>query len=189
MKTTGLLIAASLVAGAAVAQTNWSVDKVHSHLGFAVSHMTVSETTGAFDTFDAKISSKNDDFSDAIVELKAEAGSINTGDPNRDKHLKGPDFFDVEKFNALTFKSKTFTKVKDKKYKVTGDLTLHGVTRSVTLELTFNGTYNNNDNKTIAGFKVSGTLKRSDFSIGANIPTAVVGDEVNILVNAEFVKG
>jgi len=126
--------------------------------------------------------------SDAIVELKAEARSINTNDPNRDKHLKGPDFFDVEKFNSLSFKSKTFTKVKDKKYKVIGDLTLHGVTKSVALEVTFNGTYNNN-NKTIAGFKIVGTLKRSDFSIGVNIPNTVVGDEVNILVNAEFVKG
>jgi len=188
MKTTGLSIVASLVTGVAVAQTNWSVDKVHSHLGFSVSHMMVSEKTGAFEAFDAKISSKNDDFSDAVVELRAEAGSVNTGDANRDKHLKGPDFFDAEKFNALTFKSKTFTKIKGKKYKVTGDLTLRGITKTITLELTFNGTYSNN-NKTIAGFKVIGILKRSDFSIGTNIPNAVVGDEVNILVNAEFVKG
>jgi polyisoprenoid-binding protein YceI len=188
MKTTELLFGAFLTTLGAQAQTNWSVDMVHSHLGFSVSHMMVSETTGSFGLFDAKITSKNEDFSDAVVELNAEAGSMNTGDPNRDKHLKGPDFFDVEKFNTLTFKSKTFTRVKDKNYKVTGELTLHGITKTVILELTFNGTYNN-DNKTIAGFKVFGTLKRSDFSIGVNVPNAVVGDEVNILVNAEFVKG
>ncbi|GHN00297.1 polyisoprenoid-binding protein [Cytophagales bacterium WSM2-2] len=187
MKTSGLSIVASLVTGFAVAQTNWSVDKAHSRLGFSVSHMMVSETTGSIEVYEANISSKNEDFSDALVELRAEAGSINTGDPNRDKHLKGPDFFDAEKFNVLTFKSKTFTKIEGKKYKVTGDLTLRGITKTVTLELTFNGIYNNN-NKTIAGFKVVGILKRSDFSIGLNIPSAVVGDEVNILVNAEFVK-
>lgn len=187
MKTSGLLIGGLMVTEIAVAQTNWSVDKVHSHVGFSVSHMMVSETTGSFDAFEARISSKSDDFNDAVVELKAEAGSINTGNEDRDKHLRGADFFDVEKFNSLTFKSKTFTKVKDKKYKVTGDLTLHGITRTVTLELTFNGVYKN-ENKTIAGFKAFGTLKRSDFSIGVSVPNAVVGDEVNILVNAEFAK-
>jgi polyisoprenoid-binding protein YceI len=189
MKKLNTLIVALFVAGTAMAQT-WTLDKAHSKLGFGVSHLMVSEVEGSFTSFDAKITSAKEDLSDAVVELSAEVATINTGNEGRDKHLKNPDFFDAEKFAQLTFKSKSFVKVEGKKYKVTGDLTMHGVTKTVTLDVTFNGTavhpYNK---KTIAGFKASGVIKRSDFAVGGGTPAAVVGDEVNIVANAEFVKG
>jgi polyisoprenoid-binding protein YceI len=150
--------------------------------------MLVSEVEGSFNSFDAKITSSTDDFSDAVIELSADVATINTNNEGRDKHLKSADYFDAEKFNTLSFKSKTFTKVEGKKYKLTGDLTLHGITKTVTLDVVFNGTaihpYNK---KTIAGFKVTGTFKRSDFGVGT--PSPALSDEVEIKANTEFVKG
>jgi len=187
MKKVHLLISALLIAGVASAQ-NWSLDKAHSKLGFGVTHLLVSEVEGSFNSFDAKITSSTDDFSDAVIELSADVATINTNNEGRDKHLKSADYFDAEKFNTLSFKSKTFTKVEGKKYKLTGDLTLHGITKTVTLDVVFNGTaihpYNK---KTIAGFKVTGTFKRSDFGVGT--PSPALSDEVEIKANTEFVKG
>ena len=182
----GALVLALTVFGQA--QT-WNLDKAHAKLGFTVTHLMVSDVDGQIKSFDVKATTTKDDFSDATFELTADVNTISTDNEQRDKHLMGPDFFDVAKFPTLTFKSKTFKKVADKKYKLTGDLTLHGVTKTVELDVTFNGTaihpYNK---KTIAGFKVSGTLKRTDFGISASTPSAMVSDEVTIVANAELIK-
>jgi len=170
------------------ADATWSLDKSHAKLGFSVSHMMVSDVEGSFKKFDATIKSTKDDFSDATMELTAETNSINTENDQRDAHVKNADFLDVEKFPTLTFKSTSVKKVADRKYKVRGNLTLHGVTKPVELDATANTGVNPMNKKTIAGFKVSGTIKRSDFGIGAKVPSAVVGDEVTLSANAEFVK-
>lgn len=189
MKKINTLFAALLIVGTASAQT-WTLDKTHAKLGFGITHFLISDVEGSFKTVDATITSSKEDFSDAVIELKGDATSINTENEDRDKHLKGPDFFDVEKFNTLTFKSTSFKKVEGKKYKLIGDLTLHGVTKQVELDAIVNGPivhpYNN---KTIAGFKFTGTIKRSDFGIGAKYPGAALSEEVVITANGEFVKG
>lgn len=178
-----------LLSGAVVFGQTWSLDKAHAKLGFGVTHLLVSTVEGSFKTFDAKITSSKDDFSDAVIELTADVNSIDTDNEQRDGHLKGPDFFDAAKFSTITFKSKSFKKIADKKYKLIGDLTMHGVTKTVELEATLNGTaVHPFTKKTIAGFKVTGTLKRSDFAIGSTTPAAVLSDEVAINTNAEFVK-
>ncbi len=94
----------------------------------------VSDVEGWFKTFDAKVTSSKDDFSDAIAEMTADVNSINTDNEERDKHLKSPHFFDAVKYPVITFISKTFKKVDDKNYKVTGDLTTHGITKTVELD-------------------------------------------------------
>ena len=185
-----LTIVASLLALSATtfAQT-WSADKAHSRLSYGVTHLNISESEGNFKTFDAKITSSKEDFSDATFEVTADVASISTDNEMRDKHLKSADFFDAEKFPTLTFKSKSFKKVSGKNYKLTGDLTLHGVTKPVTLDVTINGTTTNPmSKKTEAGFKFTGTIKRSDFGIAASMPAAMLGDDVTIRANAEFVK-
>jgi polyisoprenoid-binding protein YceI len=188
MKKLNFLILFLLAGTASFAQT-WSLDKAHSNLGFSVSHLMVSEVDGSFKTFDAKITSSKEDFTDAVIEFSADAATISTDNEQRDGHLKGPDFFDVQKFDKLTFKSKSIKKVEGKKYKVTGDLTLHGVTKPVELDVTFGGTaVHPYTKKTIAGFKVSGIVKRSDFGIGAGTSSAVVGDEVTLDAKTEFAK-
>jgi polyisoprenoid-binding protein YceI len=103
--------------------------------------------------------------------------------------LKNEDFFDAPKFGTLTFKGKSLTKVEGKKYKLAGDLTMHGITKPVTLDVIVNGPVAHPFNKkTVAGFKVSGTVKRADFNIGAKYPSAVLSEEVIITANAEFAK-
>ncbi|GGA94116.1 YceI family protein [Puia dinghuensis] len=178
-----------LVAGSTFAQT-WSMDKAHSQVNFGITHMGINEIDGSFGTVSATLTSSKDDFSDGVVEFTADMSSVNTGNEQRNNHLKSPDFFDAAKFATLTFKSTSFKKVSDKTYQVSGDLTLHGVTKPVTLTATFNGTTVNPMNKkTIAGFKVTGTIKRTDFGIGANFPAGMVSDDVTLVANTEFVKG
>lgn len=184
------LMAAALVLSAATFAQTWTADKVHSRLGFGITHLTISEIDGSFKNFDSKLTATKEDFSDAVVELSADISSVNTDNEQRDNHLKSPDFFDAAQFATLTFKSKTFVKTAANQYKLTGDLTLHGITKPVVLTVVYNGTTTNPmSKKTIAGFKISGVIKRSDFNLGAGFPSAILSDEVNLVANTEFVKG
>jgi len=188
MKNTFLLLSAMTLSAVSFSQT-WTVDKAHSQLNFGISHLSISEIGGSFRSFDSKFVSTKDDFSDAVIELTAETGSVNTGNDQRDAHLKTPDFFDAAKYPAFTFKSKSFTKVAGKQYKLAGDLTFHGVTKPVVLDVTFNGTTTNpQSKKLVAGFHISGIIKRTDFGIATGFPTAMLGDDVALSANTEFVK-
>lgn len=185
MKKLTVLFAMLLLATGVFAQaTVYKVDKSHSKLGFAISHMMISEVEGQFNAFDATITSSKEDFSDAVVELTADVNSINTNSEGRDKHLKSPDFFDAEKYPTVTFKSTSFTKTGDKTYKVKGDLTMHGVTKSVELDATLTGTAAGRDGKKIVAFKTTGTFNRIDWSVGKSGPGA--GDEVTLAAKMEF---
>ena len=165
---------------------SWSVDKSHSRLGFTINHMGISDINGQFSTFESKISTPNADFSDAIIELSAEAKSINTGIGMRDDHLRSADFFEVEKFPTLTFKSTSVKKAKDNKYTVVGDLTMHGVTKSVSFTAIHNGTAKNQAGNDVAGFKMIGSIKRSDFNVGQVSPG--LSDEVKLIADLEVAK-
>jgi polyisoprenoid-binding protein YceI len=183
------MTAAILFAATASFAQSWTWDKVHSQLNFVVTHNTINQFEGNFTSVDAQITASKDDFSDAQIQLTADVTSVNTGNEQRNNHLKSPDFFNAAQFGTLSFKSTSFQKVGDKNYKLTGDLTLHGVTKPVVLDAVYNGTVINPMNKkTTAGFKVTGSFKRSDFGIGAAMPVAVVSDEVALDANAEFVK-
>lgn len=189
MKTTSVLAACLLFSGVAFGQT-WSVDKAHAKVGFTITHMMLSEVDGSFKTFDAKIISAKTDLSDAVFELTADVNSINTDNDRRDGHLKGPDYFDAAKYPTLTFKSTSFKKVAGKAYKATGDLTMHGITKPITLDVTMNGPVTSDSPKgkqEKVGLKVTGTLKRADFNLG-NAPAAVLSDEIELKSTGEFVK-
>lgn len=178
-----------ILAGSTFAQ-EWNMDKAHSQVNFGITHMGINEVGGSFGTVSAKFTATKDDFSDAVIELTADVNSINTGNEQRNTHLKSPDFFNAAQYGTLTFKSSSFKKVGDKTYQLTGDLTLHGVTKPVTLTATFNGTVTNPmSKKLVAGFKVTGTIKRTDFGIGANFPSNMLSDDVSLVANTEFVKG
>lgn len=180
-----LILAASI---STFAQT-WKADKAHSQLKFDITHLGLSTVSGAFTDFEASVTAAKPDFSDAKFELTAQAASINTGIGQRDDHLKSADFFDVANHATLTFKSTSVTKVSDGKYKVNGDLTLHGVTKPVTLDLWYRGTKENPmSKKPTAGFRATGTIKRSDFGIGTKFPAAMLSEEVAIIADGEFGK-
>lgn len=182
------IVALTAFAFTTMENATWSLDKAHGKLGFTVTHLGVSDVEGWFKTFDAKVTSSKEDFSDAIAEMTADVNSINTDNEQRDKHLKSPDFFDVAKYPAITFKSTTFKKVADKNYKVTGDLTMHGITKTVELDAICRIGTNPMSKQTIAGFKITGMIKRSDFGIGTSMTSALISDEVSIVANVEFIK-
>jgi len=187
-KITLLATAFALTASAAFAQT-WSIDKAHSRVGYTVLHMGISLSDGNFKTFDAKINASKDDFSDASVEFTADVNSINTDNERRDGHLKSADFFDAAKYPTITFKSKSFKKVSDKKYKVVGDLTFHGVTKPVELDATLNGVITNpQSKKQMAGFTITGIIKRADFNFASAMPATALGENVELVAHTEFSK-
>ncbi len=171
--------------------TKWALDRTHSNLGFSVSHMVVSETKGRFDDFSIATVSDKEDFSDAKIDITIKVETVNTDDKKRDGHLRSPDFFDVAKFPTMTFKSKEMKKVGEKKYKLIGDFTMKGVTKQVELDVKFGGLLSNKG-KTVAGFKVSGTINRQDYGVKWNsmLDTggSVVGDEVEFVANLELNK-
>ena len=186
MKKSLLLLFAVCLSMSAFAQSSWTVDKAHAKVGFTVTHLGISEVDGSFKAFDAKITASKEDFSDAVFEVTAETGSISTGNDFRDGDLKKPGGFDAEKFPTFTFKSTGITKSADKKFKLTGDLTLKGVTKPVTLDLTVMGTTTNRQGKKLVGVKVSGTIKRTDFGVGG-MPAMVVSEDVELRASGEFI--
>ncbi|GAB2603176.1 YceI family protein [Spirosoma areae] len=189
MKSFVFTVATLLTISASYAQT-WTADKAHAKVGFTVTHLMLTEVDGIFKNYDAKITATKPDLSDAVVELTADINSVSTENDRRDTHLKSPDFFDAAKYPTLTFKSTSFKKVEGKKYKLTGDLTMHGVTKPVTLDAVLTGPVtmeNPRGKQEKAGLKLSGTLKRSDFGVGSS-STAVVGDEVELKATGEFAK-
>ena len=169
--------------------TIWKNDDPHSQLGFTVTHLGVSDVSGTFNDFDVTVSSSKPDFSDAVFELSANVASIDTRVEARDNHLKSADFFDVQKFPSLSFKSTSLKNTGKNLYKLTGDLTLHGVTRPVTMDLIYRGVIENPmSKKQTAGFQITGTIKRSDFNLGNGFPAPMISDEVRIKADGEFVQ-
>lgn len=168
------------------AQTKWNVDKAHSNLDFTVTHMSLSEVDGRFKNFDASITASKPDFSDAVFTLSADVASINTENDMRDGDLKSDKYFDIAKYPKMTFVSRSISRINAKKYKLTGDLTLHGITKTVSLELTYNGTGKSmRTQKPVAGFKVTGTINRNDFGVG-HAPGAIISEDIDIKANGEF---
>ena len=186
MKRISLSIVLILFAFTAFSQT-WVLDPAHSRIGFTISHLTISRITGNFKQFDVKVVSTKADHSDAKIEVAAQIASINTDVEQRDTHLKSADFFDAQQYPTLNFKSTSIIRIKGKNYTLPGNLTMHGVTKPVVLNVTFNGTVINPMNKKeTSGFTITGSLKRSDFGIGPKFPESMVGDKVTLFASAEF---
>lgn len=165
----------------------WTFDAAHSNLGFSITHLMVADIEGSFKIKEATITAPGEDFNDATVNFIADAGSIDTDNEMRDEHLKKADFFNTATYPDIVFKSSSFKKAGDKKYKVDGDLTFHGVTKPVTLDVLANTMVNPMDKKTVAGFKVTGVIKRTDFGIAASAPATLLSDEVSIRGNVKFI--
>ncbi|HTD99172.1 MAG TPA: YceI family protein [Mucilaginibacter sp.] len=184
-----ILLAAVVLMNTAVFAQNWKVNKAHSHFTFTITHLAVSDVDGVFKDFDATITSSKPDFSDAQFAFTANTASVNTGNDQRDIHLKSPDFFDVTKYPAITFTSTAIKPTSAGHYSLTGNITLNGVTKPVTLDLWYRGTIVNPMSKAPdAGFQVTGTIKRSDFNFGSKFSSPLLSDEVAIKAVGEFDK-
>lgn len=184
-----LLVAGTTVANA---QGKWSLDNSHSEVKFTVQHLVISEVTGNFKKFAGDITASKEDFSDLNVNFTIDATSINTDNERRDQHLRGDDFFSTEKFPEIKFVGKSFKKIEGKKYQLTGDMTIRDVTKTVTLDVVFNGTIKDPWGNTKAGFKIIGSINRFDYGLKWNNATEagglVVGQDVAFTVNLELKK-
>jgi polyisoprenoid-binding protein YceI len=167
----------------------WSIDNAHSYVGFSINHLGISDVQGNFNTYEAKVSATKEDFSDAKFEFSAEVASINTHNAMRDEHLKKEDMLDATKFPKISFVSSSVMKNKDNSLKLTGDLTLHGITKKVELTAVHTGNIvHPMYKKNMAGFKIHGSVKRSDFSIAKEMPAPMLSEDITINVNTEFAQ-
>lgn len=186
-----LIIALFIAASNLVAQTTWSVDKSHSKVEFAVSHLVISSVTGVFKDYELSLESNGTNFEGAKVEFSADVNSIFTDNEKRDNHLKSEDFFDAANHPKMTFKSKSLTKVNDNEYKLAGDLTIRGITKEVTLDVDFKGTVEAFGG-TRAGFVAETEINRFDYGLKWNnlieAGGAVVGKDVEIKIILELIK-
>ncbi len=190
MKKIALILVAFITLTAfSTAVSTWQNDDPHSQLGFTVTHLGIADVSGTFNDFDVTAKSSKPDFTDATFELTAKTASIDTRVDARNNHLKSADFFDAEKYPTLSFKSTSIKKAGKNKYKLTGDLSLHGITKPVTMDLLYKGTVENPiSKKHTAGFQITGTIKRSDFNVGPGFPAPMISDEVRIKADGEFIQ-
>ena len=170
-----------------MATTKWILDPSHSEVSFKVKHMMISTVTGHFDEFEASIETEQEDFKNAEMRFSAKVDSINTKNSDRDAHLKSEDFFNAAAHPELSFTSTAFDGEK-----LTGKITLRGVTKEITLEVDYNGIVEDPYGQTKAGFEFTGSLNRKDFELSWSAVTeagnVVVSDKVKLIVNAQFIK-
>jgi polyisoprenoid-binding protein YceI len=172
-----------------VTSGTWAIDPVHSSINFSVRHLMVSKVRGGFANFSGAIVVADDGTPSVRAEIAVD--SVNTGNGQRDAHLKSPDFFDADKYPVATFTSSSVESNGDS-YVLRGDLTLKGVTKPVALDLEFNGVNPGMGHGEVAGFEASVVLNRKDFGIDIDLPLetggAVVGDKVTVTLEIEAVK-
>jgi polyisoprenoid-binding protein YceI len=176
---------------AAAAPTAWKVDPSHSQVGFAVKHLVISTVRGEFSKYQGTVALDEKDLTRSSVEATIDVSSVDTRVADRDAHLKSPDFFDVAKYPAMTFKSTKIAKAGKDKLAVTGDLTLHGVTKPVVLDVTTSPEVKGMYGETRRGFAATTKISRKDFGLTWNKMVEAgpaVGDEVSIALDLEVVK-
>jgi len=172
--------------------SNYILDPMHSEITFKVKHLMITNVTGSFQNFSASMTAASEDFSDAAISFEAAIASISTGNEQRDTHLKSEEFFDASNFPTLSFVSNSFTKKAGSNYTLTGNLTLKGVTKEVTLDVEFGGTMTDFYGQFKAGFEISGTINRSEFGLTWSAVTeaggVVVSDEVKLHMAVQMIK-
>jgi polyisoprenoid-binding protein YceI len=168
-------------------EANWKPDITHSNFGFKVLHKGVSFTVGEFREFDLDIRSEGSGFLNAQITLSVDAASINTSNDSRDNHLRSADFFDTEKYPKITFKSKKIKTNGENSYIVTGDFTMHGISKEIDVQMMHNGTVQSRESE-LAGFYFTTTVNRMDFGVGPELPIANVAAEVELHAEIEMIK-
>ncbi len=172
--------------------TQWTLDAAHSELTFKIKHMMISNVSGSFSKFDGTVSTEGDDLTTAKVSFTIQVDSISTNNEQRDGHLKSPDFFDTASYPTIDFVSTAFNKIDSENYKLEGNLTMHGVTNAVSLNVEYGGTGKDPWGNTRAGFTVEGKINRKDFGLGWNAALetggVLVGEDVKLTAHVQFIK-
>jgi len=171
--------------------TKWVLDPMHSEVQFKVKHLVISTVTGKFKSFEGELETENDDFVDANISFSLDVDSIDTTQEQRDGHLKSAEFFDAENFPKISFKSTSFTKDGDD-YTLVGDLTIKGVTKSITLDVEHGGSAADFYGNTKAGFEITGKINRKDFGLTwdgvTEAGSVVLGSDIKLDINVQFTK-
>ena len=188
-----LILAVFFISSIANGQTTvWEADNAHSEIGFSAKHMVIATVNGKFKDYALTVKSDKEDFSDAAVDLEVKITSVDTDNERRDTHLKSGDFFEAEKYPVMTFKSDKVTKVGGDKYKITGNLTIKDVTKTVVLDGELGGTIDDPWGNTRAGITISGEINRFDYGVkwDSKLDTGslVVGETVKINCAVELIK-
>ncbi len=182
------VLLAIVAAAPAAAQQVWEIDGVHSEVSFRIRHL-VSQVRGSFRDFSVRVETNEANPAASQVSFTIQAASIDTGNADRDKHLRSADFFDVEKFPTITFVSSKIVPKGNNRFEVTGTLTMHGVAREITLPVEFTGTMKDPMGNTKAGFETATTINRKDFGIVWNRALDsggfVLGDDVNVSISLQ----
>jgi polyisoprenoid-binding protein YceI len=190
MKRTAILTGIlALAAPLALAQTSaWTTDPAHSEVDFSIRHASVSNVHGRIGGVKGTLVYNEADVTKSTVTVTIDTTTIDTGEPKRDTHLKSDAFFDVVKFPTATFTSSSVVKI-GSKLTVNGNLTLHGVTLPVVLEVEGPSTpVEGMDHKTHSGFSATTTISRTAFGIGTSFPAVMIGDEVKLTIEIEIIK-
>lgn len=171
--------------------TTWVIDPMHSEMQFKIKHLVISTVTGSFKKFRGTAIT-NDDFNNARVNFTIDVKSIDTNQPHRDEHLQSGDFFESETYPEIEFDSTSFTKESGSDYKMTGNLTIKGVTRPVVLDVEYGGSQKDMYGNVKHGFEITGKINRKDFGMSYNAITEAggltLGEEVKIIANIQVAQ-
>lgn len=175
-----------------MAKSKWTIDPYHSTVEFSVSHLMISKIKGIFENYSADILADPVDFKNTDISFSIQTDSINTRHAIRDGHLKSDLFLDAEKYPLITFRSESIQKFQDEGYHVTGEMTICGVTKTVTFITTYGGMVIDPQGKCRTGYFAQTTIDRKDFGLTYNIVLdaggVVIGDEVMISISLELIK-
>ncbi|MPR35149.1 YceI family protein [Salmonirosea aquatica] len=173
-------------------KTVWTIDPTHSEIQFKVKHLVISTVTGHFRKFEGTVETQGDDFATGSIHFEAETASVDTNQPQRDEHLRSADFFDAEQYPKMTFQSTSVEKIDDETYKVIGDLTIKGTTKSIELKAEFGGSMTDFYGNYKSGFEITGKINRKEFGLTWDAVTEaggiVVGDEVRLALNVQIAR-
>jgi polyisoprenoid-binding protein YceI len=167
----------------------WAIDPAHTEVQFKVKHLVISTVTGKFNQFEGTLNSETEDFDGADAAFSIDVNSVSTNSEDRDNHLRSNDFFAAEEYPKITFENGRLKKVKDDQYTMSGDMTIRGTTRPVTLNVVYNGTMKDPWGNMKAGFEITGKLNRKDYGLTWNTITEaggmLVGEDVKLEINAQ----
>jgi polyisoprenoid-binding protein YceI len=176
-----------------MATRSWAIDPTHSEVHFKIKHLMITNVTGSFNIFQASVTTEGEDFATAKINFTADANSVDTGNEQRDGHLKSADFFDAEKYPQIKFTATKSEPVdNDGSYEMWGDLTIKDVTKNVKLSVEFGGVVQDAYGNTKAGFTINGKINRKDFGLTWSAVTeaggVVVSDEVRIISEIQLIE-
>lgn len=175
-----------------MATTKWTIDPTHSEIGFKVKHMMFTNVSGKFDKYEGTIETEENDFTTAKISFSAEIASIDTRNTDRDNHLKSNDFFDAENHPKLTFTGKSFTKINENNYELTGDLNIRGVAKEIKLPVEFSGLMQDPWGNTKVGLNIEGKINRKEWGLNWNSALetggVLVSEEVKLIIDLQLVK-